>query len=215
MRPATSAGPAHDRLGDARPDAALAVGAQADQRHAQPQQAAAEDRQQRGQQRQRRGDRDERDEQPADAHRADERQRDQHQAGEPDRDRRAREEHGVAGRAHRRAQRLRRVRAAEQLLAEAVDDEQRVVDRDRDADQRDEVRHVDRRRREPCNPVHDPQRAGDRARREDERHRHRHREAEDPSSTSSATGKAMLSPFVRSCEKIGSRSCWVGPAPVT
>ena len=36
-----------------------------------------------------------------------------------------------------------------------------------------------------------------------------------PSSTSSATGSAMLSPLVRSCEKIGSRSCWVGPAPVT
>ena len=36
-----------------------------------------------------------------------------------------------------------------------------------------------------------------------------------PSSTSSATGRAMLSPFVRSCEKIGSRSCCVGPAPVT
>ena len=35
------------------------------------------------------------------------------------------------------------------------------------------------------------------------------------SSTSSAIGTAMLSPFVRSCAKIGSRSCWVGPAPVT
>ena len=35
---------------------------------------------------------------------------------------------------------------AEQLLAEAVDDEQRVVDRDRDPDQRDEVRA----RRSPC-----------------------------------------------------------------
>ena len=33
--------------------------------------------------------------------------------------------------------------------------------------------------------------------------------------TASATGRAMLSPFVKSCEKIGSRSCWVGPAPVT
>ena len=112
VRPATSAGPAHDRLGDARPGAALALGAQADQRHAQAQQARAEDRQQRGQQRERGADRDERDEQAADAHGADERQRDQHEARQPDRDRRAREEHRAAGRAHRRAQRLALVRAA-------------------------------------------------------------------------------------------------------
>ena len=49
----------------------------------------------------------------------------------------------MAGRAHRDAQRLALVRAAHELLAEAVDHEQRVVDRDRDADQRDEVGHVD------------------------------------------------------------------------
>ena len=39
--------------------------------------------------------------------------------------------------------RLAFVRAAHELLPVAVDHEQRVVDRDRDADQRDEVRHVD------------------------------------------------------------------------
>ena len=179
MRPATSAGRRMIDLGDAAPDAALALGAQADQRHAQPQEARAEDRQQGGQERHRGEDRDERDEQSADAHRADERQRDQHEAGEPDRHGHAREQHRVAGGAHRDAQRLALVRAAHELLAEAVDHEQRVVDRDRDADQRDEVGHVD-------GHVHlvrqDPQQAerdGHGARRHQQRHERRRRGAED------------------------------------
>ena len=35
------------------------------------------------------------------------------------------------------------------------------------------------------------------------------------SSTPVATGIAMLSPFRRSFEKIGSRSCWIAAWPVT
>ena len=48
------------------------------------------------------------------------------------------------GRAHRLDQRGVRVVVALELLAIPEDDEHRVVDRDREADQRDDVRHVDR-----------------------------------------------------------------------
>ena len=178
VTPATSAGRRMIVSAMRAQTPAVALGAETDQRHAQAQQARAEDRQQRGEQRQRGGDRDERDEQPADAHRADERQRDQHEAGQPDRDRRAGEEHRVAGRAHRRAQRLASVGAAEQLLAEAVDDEQRVVDRDRDADQRDEIGDVDRHvhlvRQQPQQPERDRHRAGG----HQQRHERRRQRAE-------------------------------------
>ncbi len=34
-------------------------------------------------------------------------------------------------------------------------------------------------------------------------------------STISAIGRAIDSPFFRSCEKIGSRSCWIAAWPVT
>ncbi len=69
-------------------------------------------------------------------------------------------------------------RPARELLTEAVDDEQRVVDRDPEADQLDQVRDVRRRAREMGDAVHQAERGGDRARREDERHRHRDRQPE-------------------------------------
>ena len=46
-----------------------------------------------------------------------------------------------------------------ELLPEAVDDQQRVVDRDPEADQLHEVRGVGRRRPDARDPVDDPERA--------------------------------------------------------
>ncbi len=65
-----------------------------------------------------------------------------------------------------------------QLLAEAVDDEQRVVDRDPEPDQLDEVRDVGRHHEQVRDAVDDRQRAHDRRRGEQERHRRREGEPE-------------------------------------
>jgi hypothetical protein len=129
--------------------------------------------------RQRRNDRDERHEQPGDAHRADERNRDQQEQAEADRDGRPGEDHRSARGRHRARDRLVPPEPAAELLTEAVDDEQRVVDREAEPDQGDEVRDV-RRGLEQLGDAEDRgQRAGDRARREQEGDRHRERRAEE------------------------------------
>ena len=84
------------------------------------------------------------------------------------------------------------VEPARELLAEAVDDQQRVVDGDPEPDQLHEVRRVGRRLGEVRDPVDDPERAGDRAGGEDERDRHRPREAEhERAARASAIGTAI------------------------
>ena len=104
-----------------------------------------------------------------------------------------------------------------ELLPEAVDDEQRVVDRDPEPDQLHEVRRVGRRRPELRDPVDDPERAGDRAGGEERAGSSPPSENPNTASrTSSAIGSAISSsPCRRSELKTGSRSCWIAAAPVT
>ena len=90
-------------------------------------------------------------------------------------------------------------RADAELLPEAEDDEERVVDREPEPDQLDEVRHVRDHRELVREPVDDEERPGDRARREEERDRDRPRDAEERAKRmSSATGTAIASPRRRS-----------------
>ena len=98
---------------------------------------------------------------------------------EPERDGDAGEDDRAAGGLHRADDGVVDLEPARELLAEAVDDQQRVVDGDPEPDQLDEVRRVGRRRPDARDAVDDPERAGDRARREDQRDRHRPREPED------------------------------------
>ena len=84
----------------------------------------------------------ERDEQAADAERADERHRHEEQQREPDRDGRTGEDDGAAGGRHRADDRVVDVARRAELLPEAVDDEERVVDGEPEADELDEVRDV-------------------------------------------------------------------------
>ena len=59
-----------------------------------------------------------------------------------------------------------------------MDDQERVVDRKREADERDEIRHVRARREDECDAGDRRERSGDRARRERERNEDRERRAE-------------------------------------
>ena len=157
---------AHDRGREAVPEAGHVLrGApleHAPRDHPQAVDAAAHHRQQRRQERRRRGDRHQRHEQAADAHRAHERQRHEHQQREPHRDDSAREQRRAARGRHRGAQRLVRVGGVGELLAVAEHDEHRVVDGDREADQRDDVGHVDRHLHHVGEDPHEPERHGDR-----------------------------------------------------
>ena len=136
-------GPAHDRHREAVPAAGHVLGRaaleDAARDHAEAVHAAAHHRQEGRQEGGRRDDRDDRDEHAAHAHRAHERQRHEHEQAEADRHGQAREKRRAPGRAHRRDQGGVRVVVALELLAIAEDDEHRVVDRDREADQRDDV----------------------------------------------------------------------------
>ena len=91
--------------------------------------------------------RDERHEQPAEAQGADERHRDEQERPQADRDGEPGERDGPARRLHRADDRVV-ARAPEcELRAVPVHDEQRVVDREREPDEDDEVRDVGRHRR--------------------------------------------------------------------
>ena len=108
------------------------------------------------------------------------------------------EDDRAAGGLHRPHDRVVLVRPRAELLAEAVDDEQRVVDRDPEADQLHEVRRVRRRLRQVRDPVDDPERARDRAGGEDERDRHRAREAEHERAARAArSGSRSHSPLLQ------------------
>ena len=133
--------------------------------------AVAEQRDQRRQQRDRgqHGDRDD-DDRP-DRHRVSDLRVDQEQPGERDDDGHAGEHDGHPGRAHGRRARLPGVAAGPQLLAVAGEDEQRVVDRDADAEHRGHVRDEDRHLHRLREQVDD--RARDRHGRDAERQRQR------------------------------------------
>ena len=131
---------ARDGLGPARPGAAgLVVGAPV-----RPVEPVADLGQHDRQQRDRDQRRDERDQHPAVAHRAQERQRQRDQREQADRDRDAAEDDRAAGGLHRPLHGLVAAAPVRALLAPARDDDQRVVDRHAEPDQRDQELH-DRR----------------------------------------------------------------------
>ena len=122
--------PPHDRAGEPRPQPLVRIERLAGKdplaRHA----AAAVEREQRRLQRRGRGDRDDRDQEAGDPHHPHERQRHRDEQREPERDREPGEHDGAAGRLHRPDDGGVLVVGRGELLAEAVDDEQRVVDGD-------------------------------------------------------------------------------------
>ena len=127
-------------VGPAGPGAArLVVGAPVG-----PVEPRPELRQHDGQQGDRDQRRDQRDQQAAVAHRAQERQGQRDQREQADRDRDAAEDDRATGGLHRALHRLLAARTVRALLTPARHDDQRVVDRDPEADQRDQELH-DRR----------------------------------------------------------------------
>ena len=157
---------ARDGLGPARPGAAgLVVGAAV-----RPVEPLPELRQHDRQQRQRDERRDEWDQHPAVAHRAQERQRQCDQREQADRDRDAAEQDGSARRLHRALHGLVARASVCALLAPARDDDQRVVDRHAEPDQRDQELHDRRDGRQLGQPEQQQERRQDR----DQRHHQRH-----------------------------------------
>ena len=105
----------------------------------------AELREHGGQQRQRRGEHEDDAEHDPERHRAEGRARDEHHRRERDQHREAGEEDGLAGGVHRHGDRVAGVeRRAEEGAAEAVHDEERVVDPEREREHEREVHRPDR-----------------------------------------------------------------------
>ena len=102
--------------------------------------------------------------------------RDEDQQGEAERDGGAGEHNRAAGGRHRADDGVVDPVAALELLAKAVDDEQRVVDAQCKADQLHEVRHVRRHQHFGCED--EPKRGRDRRPREQQRQRHDPRDAQ-------------------------------------
>ena len=184
--------PVHDRVRQPRPHALLGVAAAREPRNRQVQARAHElrdrdslcplapvDREQRGLKRHRRGDRHERDQEAADPHRAHERRGHEEQQREPDCHRRPGEDDRPPRRRHRPHDRVVLQAVPRQFLAEAVDDQQGVVDRDPQPDQLDEVRHVRRHRDVVSEGVDRAEGASDRTGGEQQRDRHGPGKAED------------------------------------
>ena len=158
--------------------------------------------------------RDRGDDQPADAEAAHERQRHEEQQGnKADRDGRAAEHDRPARGRHRPHDRILLRVVPAQLLAEAVDDQQRVVDRDPEPDQRDEVLEVGRQLHEVREDPDQPERGGIVT----SANRNGSRKASVPkvkTRISSAIGTAISSPLARSRPNTGSRSCSIAACPV-
>ena len=134
---------------------------------------------QRRQQRQRREHRDDRDQHPADAHPAQQRQRQDDHRQQADRHGRAGDDHRVPGVRHRLDERRLDVVSFAQLVAEAEDHQQRVVDRDAEADERDQELHDDRDVRDVGQRPDERERVEDRRDSDDERHQDRGQRPED------------------------------------
>ena len=140
--------------------------------HAHAVDPLAEHREQRRQERDRREHRDGRDQHAADPDRADERQRQDDHREQADRDGRAGDDHRAAGVRHRLDERRLDVLALAQLVAEAEDHQQRVVDRDAEADERDEELDDDRDVRDVGQRPDERERVEDRGDRDGDRHQH-------------------------------------------
>ena len=96
-----------------------------------------------------------------------------------DRDGRAGDDHRASGVRHRLDERGLDVLALAQLVAEAEDHQQRVVDRDAEPDERDQELHDDRDVRDVGQPPDQRERVEDRCDRDDDRHQHRRERPED------------------------------------
>ena len=143
---ATGHGPPDHEARPAAPGAVLGV-ALVDEplrHHADAVDPLAQHGEHRRQQRDRRQHRDGRDQHAADPDRADERQRQDDHRQQADRHRGAGDDHRPAGVRHRLDERRLDVLALAQLVAEAEDHQQRVVDRDAEPDQRDQELDDDR-----------------------------------------------------------------------
>ena len=125
-----------DAVGD-RPEAMAQA---ADRQRVDP---VAEHPEDRRQERQGEDHRAQHDERAGDPDRADGRRLEQQQPGQADRDRDPAERDRLAGGRHGPLDGLADGPAAAQLLAEAADDEQRVVDREREPEHRRDVEHED------------------------------------------------------------------------
>ena len=111
-------------------------------RQAQPIDARAQHGQQGGQERQAIDDGDPDHDRPSRTHRCQERALEEEHRGEPDGHRDSGERNRASGRGHRDRERLFARFARGELVAKAADDEQRVVDRHREADERHDVDRV-------------------------------------------------------------------------
>ena len=138
-----------------------------------------EDPQDGGQEGQPEDDRAEHDERAGDADRADRRSLEQEQPGQPDGDGDAAEGDRLAGRPDRALDRFTDRPAAAQFLAEPAHDEQRVVDRQREAEHRGDVEHEDAHLDLLGDDVDEREAAGDRQARHEERHPGRDDRGED------------------------------------
>ena len=141
-----------------------------------------------GQQRDRHERRDERDQHPAVAHRAQERQRQRDQREQADRHGDAAEHDRAPGGLHRLLNRLVAAAPVRALLAPARDDDQRVVDRHTEPEQRDQELHDRGDRGELGEPEQQQERGHDRDDRHEDRddrqerreHEREHRERAEP-----------------------------------
>ena len=173
----------HDRRCQACPESVLDIApSQVRQRHVcapaqpvgkvrAPRTASAVHREKRRLQRRRSCNRHERDEEASDAHRPHERQRHEEQQREADGNGRAREDDCTPRGRHRPDDRVVLGASAGKLLTKAIDDEQRVVDRDPEADQLHEVGDVGRHRHVVRGDENDAERSCDRRCGEQERDR--------------------------------------------
>ena len=162
---------AHDPAHDRRPHAAPLRPVATEERDPQPVDVVAEDGKGRRQERQRADDRDEDDRDRADGHRPEEHVVEQEQAADGEHHRQPGEEHGPPGRRRRDPDRFVRLAAVAPLRPVARDHEQRVVDRDRETDQDDELAGVRAHRIDGLAvQTEDPERGEERRDRQHERH---------------------------------------------
>ena len=134
--------PAHDRCRDRVPPSG-ARRVRLEDRNAPAPEVASEYGEKRGQERQAVEHRARDDDRARDAHRREERPLIEEHPGDTDRDGEAGERDRASGRRHRDGQRVVAAPTAPHLLAESVRDEERVVDRDAQADERHHVQGVD------------------------------------------------------------------------
>jgi hypothetical protein len=130
-----------------------------------------------GEQRWQQGERgehgDDGDQHPAESHRAQQRERQHDHRQQTERHRRARDDHGASRVGHRLNERRLDIFAFAQLVAEAEDHQQGVVDRDAETDERDQELDDDRDLGDVGQRPHESERVEDRGDGDGDRHQHR------------------------------------------